>query len=87
MTDQDGFAKITVPVLKKFMQEEKARAKGDKVQTAQAKKLVTKGGKQELIQLIQEYFGIPSSADPQPESSFQVPAPSPSTVEVREHIP
>ena len=68
-TDQDGFAKITVPVLKKFMQEEKARAKGDKVQTAQAKKLVTKGGKQELIQLIREYFGVPSSAAPQPEIS------------------
>jgi hypothetical protein len=44
-----------VPVLKKFIQEEKARVKEDK---ATAKKLVTKGGKPELIELIKSYFGI-----------------------------
>ena len=44
-----------MPVLKKFIQEEKARVKEDK---ATAKKLVTKGGKPELIELIKSYFGI-----------------------------
>ena len=54
-SEKDGFVKITVPVLKKFIQEEKTRVKEDK---ATAKKLVTKGGKPELIQLIRSYFGI-----------------------------